>query len=143
MSERENVRVIRATFDALNAGDRDTFSQLRAAGFLAEVPGVPTPLNVEQTWRFNQGYLTAFPDAQIDVTRMIAQGDYVVAHYRATGTHTGPLRTSTGRSVPATGKTFAVKGCSTYELTGGKIARQWDFADMLSLFDQLGLLPAM
>jgi predicted ester cyclase len=88
---------------------------------------------------FNQGYMSAFPDARIEVTLMIAQGDYVVAHYNASGTHTEPLRMSGGNSVAATGKKFAVKRCSTYELQGGKILRQWDFADMISLFSQLGL----
>jgi steroid delta-isomerase-like uncharacterized protein len=139
MSEQENVRVIQANFEALNANDAETFRRLRAADFLAEVPGVPTPLNVDQTWTFNQGYLAAFSDAHIAVTHTVAQGDYVVAHYTATGTHTKPLRTPTGGSIPATGKQFAVRGCSTYELQGEKIARQWDFADMLSLFGQLGL----
>jgi steroid delta-isomerase-like uncharacterized protein len=143
MSEQENIQVVQDNFEALNANDADKFSQLRAADFMAEVPGVPTPLDVKQTWMFNQGYLAAFSETRIDVTRMIAQGNYVVAHYTATGTHTKPLRSPTGSSIPATGKKFAVKGCSTYELTGGKISRQWDFADMLSLFGQLGLMPPM
>jgi steroid delta-isomerase-like uncharacterized protein len=143
MSEPENIQVIQANFEARNGQGAHMFSQLRAADFAAEVPGVPTPLNVEQTWRFNQGYLSAFSNARIEVTLMIAQGNYVVAHYTATGTHTGQMRTSSGSSIPATGKKFAVKGCSTYELKGGKISRQWDFADMMSLFDQLGLLPAL
>src|SRR6266542_6114613 len=141
MSEQENVQVIRANFDALNALDGEKFSQLRAADFAAEVPGVPTPLNAEQTWRFNLGYLNAFSDAHIDVIHMIVQGDYVVALYTATVTHTGPLRTPTGSTILGTGKKFSVKGCSTYELKGGKVRRQWDFADMISLFNQLGLMP--
>jgi predicted ester cyclase len=143
MSEPENIQVIQANFEARNGQGAHMFSQLRAADFAAEVPGVPTPLNVEQTWRFNQGYLSAFSNARIEVTLMIAQGNYVVAHYTATGTHTGPLPMSTGSSLPATGKEFAVKGCSTYELKGGQIFRQWDFADMLSLFGQLGVRPPM
>jgi predicted ester cyclase len=143
MSEQENIQVTKANFEALNANDAGTFRQLRAADFAAEVPGVPTPLNVEETWTFNQGYLAAFSETHIDLTLLIAQGNYVVAHYTAIGTHTKPLRSPTGSSIPATGKKFAVKGCSTYELKGGKISRQWDFADMLSLFGQLGLMPPM
>jgi steroid delta-isomerase-like uncharacterized protein len=143
MSEQENIQVIRANFEALNAQDAQTFSQLRAADFAAEVPGVPTPLNAEQTWKFNQGYLSAFSNAHIEVTLTVAQGPYVVALYTATGTHTAPIPAPSGGSIPASGKKFAVKGCSTYELKGGKIYRQWDFADMLSLFGQLGARPPM
>jgi steroid delta-isomerase-like uncharacterized protein len=141
MSEQGNVRVIRANVDALNADDAAAFGRVRAADFAADAPGVATPLTVEHTWRFNQGYLAAFPDARIDVTRMIAQGDDVAAHSRATGTHTAPLRTASGNAIPATGKTFAVTGCSSYELIGGQIARPWDVADMISLFRQLGVMP--
>jgi steroid delta-isomerase-like uncharacterized protein len=141
MSEQENVRVIRANVEALNANDAEAFGRLRAADFAADAPGVATPLTVEQTWRFNQGYLAAFPDARLDVTRLIAQGDDVVAHDRATGIHTAPWRTPSGNSIPATGKTFAVTDCSSYELIGGQIARQWDVADMISLFRQLGVMP--
>jgi ketosteroid isomerase-like protein len=74
MSEQENIQVIQANFEALNAQDAHKFSQLRAADFAAEVPGVSTPLNVEQTRKFNQGYLSAFSNAHIEVTLIIAQG---------------------------------------------------------------------
>jgi predicted ester cyclase len=143
MSEQENTQLIQANFVALNANDEQTFRRLRSTDFVAEVPGVSTPLTVEQSWMYNQGYLAAFSNAHIDVTHMVTQGDYVAALYTATGTHTGPLRTPTGSTIPGTGKKFAVKGCSIYELKGGKISRQWDFADMLSLFNQLGLMPHM
>jgi steroid delta-isomerase-like uncharacterized protein len=139
MSEQDNIQVIRANFEALNVRDGEHFRALRAADFAAEVPGSSNPLNAEQTWTFNLGYLSAFPDAVMEATRMIAQGDYVVALYKASGTHTQPMRASNGSSIPATGKPFAVNGCSVYELKHGKIFHQWDFADMLSLFSQLGI----
>jgi predicted ester cyclase len=56
---------------------------------------------------------------------MIAQGDYVVAHWTGTGTHTGPLSTPTGSSIPATGKQVVLKASETYQLKGGKISRPW------------------
>jgi predicted ester cyclase len=71
------------------------------------------------------------------VTLLIAQGNYVVAHITATGTHTGPL------STPATGKQVVLKASETHELQGGKIFRSGSFADLASLLGQLGLLPPM
>src|SRR3989475_12520726 len=38
-----------------------------------------------------QGYTTAFPDSKIVIEREIAEGEYVVQHLRARGTHSGPL----------------------------------------------------
>jgi predicted ester cyclase len=103
MSEQENIKVAQADYEAFNAHELVTFSRLRAADFMGEGTGAPSPLNVEHYRMFLQGYLTAFPDAHIDVILMIAQGDYVVTHWIGTGTHTGPLPTPTGGSILATG----------------------------------------
>jgi len=143
MSEEDNIAVARASYDAFNAHDLDKFSELRTPDSLAEQPGAPAPLNVDQNRRFLQAYLMAIPDVHVDVTFMIASGDYVVAHTLFTGTNTGPLPAPGGGSVPATGKSFVLKACDTYELRGGKIFRSWSFADMASLLGQLGLIPAM
>jgi steroid delta-isomerase-like uncharacterized protein len=141
MSEQENMQVIRANIEAWNGKNAEASRQLRTTDFTAEVSGVPNPLNAEELWQFWQSYLTAFSETRMEATLMIAQGDYVVAHYTTSGVHTKPLRTPNGSTIPATGKKVAVKGCFTYELRGGKIRRQWDFADMLSLLRQLGLNP--
>jgi steroid delta-isomerase-like uncharacterized protein len=143
MSEQENIKVVRADYEAFNAHDLDTLSQWRTADFLAESTGAPAPLNIEQFQMFFQAYLTAFPDVHLDVTLMIAHGDYVFVHWTGTGTHTGPLRTPTGSSIPATGKKVVLKGSDTFELKGGKISHSWGFFDRASLLGQLGLLPPM
>jgi predicted ester cyclase len=120
MSEQDNINVVHANYEAFNAHDLAKWSQLRTADFLAEQTGEPTPFNVEQHRRFLQGYLTAFPDAHIEVTFIIAQGNYVVEYWTGTGTHTGPLHTATGGSIPATGKKVVLKASETYALNGGK-----------------------
>jgi steroid delta-isomerase-like uncharacterized protein len=142
MSEQDNVKIVQAQFEAANTRDRERWIGSRAADDLAEQPGAPGPLNPEQNWAFLQVFVTAFPDLRFEVTRTIAQGDDVVAHWTATGTHTGPLVTPTGDTVPATGKKATVVGSTTYEFKGGKIAREWVFWDMTSLLGQLGLMPS-
>ena len=143
MSEQENLKVAQADYEAFNTHELNTFSQLRSADFVGEGTGAPAPLNVEQYRMFLQGYLTAFPDAHIDVNLMIAQGDYVVTQWTGTGTHTEPLRTPVGGSIPPTGKKVVLKACDIYELKGGRIIRSWNFFDRASLLGQLGLLPPM
>jgi len=144
MSEQEHIKMAQADYEAFNAHDLDKmFSQLRAADFMGEGTGAPAPLNLEQYRMFLQGYLTAFPDAHIDVTLMIAQGNYVATRWTGTGTHTGPLHTPTGSSIPPTGKKVVLKACDIYELKDGKIFRSWNFFDRASLLGQLGLLPPM
>jgi steroid delta-isomerase-like uncharacterized protein len=143
MSEQENLNVVQANYDAFNAHNLERLSQWWAADFLAEQTGESVPFNGEQHRMFLQSYLTAFPDAHIDVTLMIAQGDYVFVHWTATGTHTGPLHTATGSPIPATGKQVALKASETYQLHGGKISHLWGFFDRVSLLGQLGVMPSM
>jgi len=143
MSEQENSNVVQASYAAWNAHDLETYSQLRTEDFLREQPGAPAPLNRAQGRLFAQAYQTAFLDAHIEVTLLIAQGNYVVAHTTATGTHTGPLRTPDGSAIPATGKQMVMKASETHELQGGKIVRSWSFADLASLLGQLGVMPPM
>jgi predicted ester cyclase len=116
---------------------------LWAANFLAEQTGEPVPFDGEQHRMFLQSYLTAFPDAHIDVTLLIAHGDYFFVHWTGTGTHTGPLHTPTGSSIPATSKQVVLKASETYQLKGGKISHLWGFFDRASLLGQLGLMPPM
>jgi steroid delta-isomerase-like uncharacterized protein len=143
MSEQENIQVIQASFEAFNAHDLEQLSQRWAADFLAEQTGEPEPFNGQQHRMFLQGYLTAFPDAYIEVTLLIAQGNYVVVHWTGTGMQTGPLRTPTGSVIPATGKQVVLKVSETYELKGGKITHLWGFFDRVSLLGQLGVMPPM
>ncbi len=143
MSEQENLKVAEADYEGFNAHDLNTFSKLRSVDFMGEGTGVDKPMNLDQYRIFLQGYLTAFPDAHIDVNLMIAQGNYVVTRWTGTGTHTRPFHTPTGGSIPATGKKLTLKGCDIYELKDGKIIRPWKYFDRISLLAQLGLLPPM
>ena len=90
MSEQENIRILRASVNALNAGDLDRWSSFQADDYMADNSAAPGSLNKEQARALQQGFLTAFPDLHIDVTRTIAQGDYVVVHWTTTGTQRGP-----------------------------------------------------
>jgi steroid delta-isomerase-like uncharacterized protein len=142
MSEQGNVNTVVTQFDAVNGGDREGWIEARTEDFVVEQPGAPGPLNREQHWDFIGIFRTAFPDLQFDVTRTIAQGDQVAAHWTATGTHNGPLRTPTGDTLPPTNKTVAIKGSSTFQLRDEKILKEWAFWDMTSLLGQLGVMPA-
>ena len=69
---------------------------------------------------YSQNFLTAFPGSKFEVLRTIAQGDYVVTHWKASGgTHSGPLRTPSGGTVPPTGKSAVVMGSTTTQLKNG------------------------
>ena len=144
MSEQENIKAARAFYDAWNAGDLSKADPYEAEGFMAEGPGAPAPMNREQNRMYLQNFLTAFPGSKFDVLLTIAQGDYVVTHWKVSGgAHAGPLRTPSGGVIPPTGKMATVVGSTTSQVKNGKITHTWTFWDMASLLGQLGLLPPM
>jgi steroid delta-isomerase-like uncharacterized protein len=144
MSEQDNIKAAQAFFDAWNAGDLSKADPYEAEGFIAEAPGAAGPMNKEQNRTYLQNFLTAFPGSKFEILLTIAQGDYVVMHWKVGGgKHSGPLHTPSGGVIQPTGKTATVVGSTTSQTKNGKIVHSWAFWDMTSLLNQLGLLPSM
>lgn len=83
------------------------------------------------------GYFTAFPDFQIRLEDLIAEGDKVVARWAWHATHQGEFM-----GIPPTSKQVAVTGIGVYRIADGKIAEEWVQDDVLGLLQQLGTGPA-
>lgn len=84
----------------------------------------------------------AFPDLKFTVEHMLAQGDTVVGHWTARGTHKGtPLKTLKG-DLPALGKPFTIDGISWIRIQAGKFVEARINEDTLGLLQQIGAIPA-
>jgi steroid delta-isomerase-like uncharacterized protein len=79
----------------------------------------------------------AFPDLNVSVEDVIAEGDKVVIRYTSRGTHQG----ETGGLGPPTGRQIELEGIAILRFEGDKIVEFWDRFDNLSLLQQLGLAP--
>jgi steroid delta-isomerase-like uncharacterized protein len=143
MSEQENTRIAEKFFSAFNAHDLSQTKALEAPNYKAKAPGSPEAMTGDESRAYNQGFLTAFPDLNFELTEKIAQGDFVVINWIARGTHNGNMRTPAGGTIPPTHKKAAVHGSTTFEIKNGKAVRSWVFWDMVTLLTQLGLMPAM
>jgi len=143
MSDLDNINVARSFFDAWNAGDLSLADSSEDANFMSDSPGTAGAMDSQQTRMYNQNFLSAFPGSQFQIVLTVTQGDYVVLHWKITGTHAGPLGTPSGGSVPPTGKTATVVGSTTTQVKNGKVVHTWNFWDMSSLLVQLGLMPPM
>jgi steroid delta-isomerase-like uncharacterized protein len=71
-------------------------------------------------------YRTAFPDLQLKIEEMLAEGNTVAVRWTATGTATGKLR-----DIPLSGKKVVTPGISICRISRGKITEHfasWDTA---------------
>jgi steroid delta-isomerase-like uncharacterized protein len=92
---------------------------------------------LEQAKQFVTTYETAFPDMNVTVEDVIAEGDKVVTRVTLRGTHQG----ETEEFGPPTGRQVELKGITISRIEGGKIVEDWDAYDNLSAMQQLGLAP--
>ena len=143
MSVQENTSIAEKFFEAINAHDLNRTKPLEAPNYKSKATGFPDAMDADQARAYTQGFITAFPDLNFEISQKIAQGDFVVFNWIARGAHTGNLRTPTGSMIPPTGKKAAVHGSTTYEIKNGKAVRSWIFWDMVTLLTQLGLMPGM
>jgi steroid delta-isomerase-like uncharacterized protein len=84
-----------------------------------------------------QGFLAAFPDLRLDPGPHHACGDVSVLEVTARGTHRGDLG-----GIPATGKSVEVVVCDVVEVRDGKIHREREYYDAMTMMQQLGAIPA-
>jgi predicted ester cyclase len=84
----------------------------------------------------SEGYLKAFPDLQVRIIELIAEGDLVMARCEATGTQKGEMG-----GIPATGKVGKIAHWTINRFNEeGKIVESWNLNDTMSMMKQLGIL---
>ena len=91
----------------------------------------------EEARQFVSTFFDAFPDINITVEDVIAEGDQAVTRYTIRGTHRG----ETEEFGPPTGRQMELEGITIHRIEGGKIVEEWERYDNLSVMQQLGLVP--
>jgi len=80
----------------------------------------------------------SFPDMEMKLVELIAEGDKVVGRFACSGTHLGEWR-----GHPPTGRRFDdVDEVYIFRFSGDRIADVWGIEDTLDRFQQLRLSPA-
>jgi predicted ester cyclase len=135
----DHAAAMRGTYERINAGDIAGFGDLVADDFVEHGGGGPGfPPTKEGTLEFFRSLLAAFPDMRLTVEDLIAGGDKAVARVKVTGTHNGEFM-----GVPPTGTRVGVELIDIQRFdNAGLVCEHWGVADMLSLMQQLGVVPA-
>ena len=99
--------------------------------------GMTDPPGLEGIRAFFGMMFAAFPDMHFTIRQQLAEGDKVMTHKTFHGTHHGPFM-----GIPATGNEVVFDNIDIMTVTDGKITEHWAVGDMLSLMQQLGVVPA-
>ena len=128
-----NAELVRAGFQAFNAGDADECLALAAPDLITNLAELPGPRHGRDVWR--QGFEMmkhAFPDLQAHIEDIVAAQDKVAVRLRFRGTHRGEFL-----GIPATGRTIEYVSHEFYRIADGLIAEEWICSDTATLLRQL------
>jgi steroid delta-isomerase-like uncharacterized protein len=128
MSVEQNKALYRRYNALCNAHDFDSLGEFVAEDVV--VNGEPQGLA-----GYREGLAavaTAFPDYQWRLEHLLAEGDWLAAHFADSGTHCG-----TFLGLPPTGKAVVTQEFAFYRLESGKIVEVWVTADDLATLQQL------
>ena len=122
-AEQNKLLVRRLVEEAVNPGNLDVLDEL-AEGAMAVAAR-----------RWIGPFRDSFPDFQMEIIDLIAEGEKVAAHFRCSGTHLGEWM-----GHPPTGRRFQdVDEIYIFRVSNGKLAGASGVEDNLARMRQLGL----
>ncbi len=133
----ENKALVRRAHEVVwSQGDLSAIDEIWAADYLAHAPVGPDWRGRQALREHVQAHRSTFPDWKEEVQEVIAEGDRVAARWISTGTDMGGFRGN-----PPTERSVRIRELGFYRIADGRIVEQWVLADVLSLQQQLGLVP--
>lgn len=134
----DHAATMQSFYERVNAGDIEGAGALLADDFVdhEEIPGFsPTKEGTQQGFRMLRA---AFPDLRMDAEDVLASGNKAVARVRFTGTQHGELM-----GMPPTGKHVDVQAIDIIRFNeAGLACEHWGVMDVMSMMQQLGVVPA-
>jgi len=126
MTATEPKAVVRRLIDeVLNGGRLDAIDELYAPELAAGAR------------RWIAPFRESFPDVEMEIVELIAEGEKVAGRFRCSATNLGPWR-----GHPPTGKRFErVDEVYIFRVRDGRIAEAWGIEDTRERERQLGLVP--
>lgn len=135
--ETGGKQVVEHHMAAFNAHDADAFPWIEDIEWQA--PGAQLR-GREQALGFVRGFWEAFPDARVQLTRLIGEGSVLAGEGRFTGTHDGTMRTP-DVELPPTGRPIEFRWMAMYEVRGDEVVAEHLYFDQAELMAQLGATP--
>ncbi|MCP3141776.1 ester cyclase [Pyxidicoccus xibeiensis] len=133
LEEQNKQRARMLTEELYNLRKLDRIPEYVAADFVDHSPGAPQGVLGPAILRQQaEASFQQFPDLRFDILHLVADGDLVVVHWKATGSDPKNLDEA-GKPRPLT-----LDGQSLYRMRDGKLVEAWDVSDRLSPLLQRG-----
>jgi steroid delta-isomerase-like uncharacterized protein len=127
---RDLVRRLHAAL--LSARDPDVVDSFFAHDFVSHNNPPGFPPGVDGVKQFFSMFRDAFPDVEVEIDEIVAEGDRVAVATTFSGTHQGELM-----GMAPTGRRVAVTGIDIVRVADGKIVEHRGLTDIVGLMRQL------
>lgn len=134
----ENKRLVSRVYEeAYNGGDIAVIDELLSPDYVNHqvFPGLPDTR--EGLKEVIGAMRTAFPDLNISIHRVLAEGDRVSVAATIEGTHEGPMM-----GMPPSGNAVSFETMDEFRLVDGLQVEHWGVTDQLTMLTQMGILPS-
>jgi ketosteroid isomerase-like protein len=140
---RSNRALAQRLFDAFNKRDFDLVEQCTDANaVMLNVATGETFRGPKGMRAYVEGWARAFPDARVELERVIAGEDGYVSEFVGTGTHKGQLASPAG-TLPPTGRRIRQRFAESFSVRDGKLVDGRLYFDLASMLAQLGVGQAV
>ena len=135
-----NKALVRRFIEVSNAAEWDRLDEIVAPDFQRHSTATAGPpvRSLEAFVSLQESFLSAFPDQQVRLDNMIAEGDFVAIRAAYLGTQSGPMG-----NLPATGRSVDGPFVAFFRIDSQKIAELWVEWDNVAMLAQLGFPPPM
>lgn len=127
--------------NAFNAHDIDRFAGMLADDVVYTASGGISGQGKAACAQFFAGWLSAFPDARVEVHALYISDDVAVEEGTFRGTHNGVLHIPAG-DIPPTGRQVSADYIQVLRIRDGMHISLNLIYDRLQLLEQLALIPA-
>lgn len=132
-----NKTLVRRAFEEVwNKGNLEIVEQLFSADFVRHFPIGSETRGLDTFRERLSNHRTAFPDWSERVELIVAEGDLVAVYFASSGTNEGSFQGNA-----PTGQRIRINEMTIFRIAENKIVEQWLIPDLLSLNQQLGLIP--
>jgi steroid delta-isomerase-like uncharacterized protein len=131
--------VVTEYFDALAAQDLDRAVATWKPGSADRLYGFADMVAPDGIRDYFAGMFAAIPDFRLEVQSMVAEGDQVAVHWRASGTFDGE---GTFEGLAPNGRRVELRGLDLLTVEDGKIVSNDAYTNGMEFARQVGALPA-
>jgi steroid delta-isomerase-like uncharacterized protein len=134
-----NARLARHLYEELwNNRDFDAMARFASDDVESvQIPGNTTARGRDGYRHMAEAWATAFPNARIEIKRVIADDSTAVVEFVGRGRHTGPLESPEG-TIDPTNRDAELSCCDVLEMEEGLVRRVRSYFDSATLMRQLG-----